>query len=68
MQSLSGEERLKYAPFLTVSGSVLLSDVPLLLHEAQTLASAGRRRWMGVRVRRLAPNMGRTIVGNGDVG
>jgi hypothetical protein len=30
--------------------------------------SAGRRRRMGARVRCLAPNMGRTIVGNGDVG
>jgi len=56
------------APFLTISGSVLLSDVPPPLREAQTPASAGRRPRIGARVRCLAPNMGRTIVGNGDVG
>jgi hypothetical protein len=50
------------------SGSVLLSDAPPPLREAQTPASAGRRWRMGARARRLAPNMGRTIVGNGDVG
>ena len=45
-----------------------LSDVPQLLREAQTPASAGSRLRMGERVRCLAPNMGRTIVGNCDVG